>query len=147
MSGPKNGLFTNLVDAAETVVAQHPKQLSRIIPPQADAMGSKDQALDESLALGKTHAKVDHRFVTMIRKRDPIDLAPCLEAMKLSGIIELSHFATSIEQDRAEVIAALSYAWSSGPVEGHVNRLKMVKRQMFGRANFDLLRQRVLQRI
>jgi hypothetical protein len=35
----------------------------------------------------------------------------------------------------------------SGPVEGHVNRLKMVKRQMFGRANFDLLRQRVLQRI
>jgi transposase len=67
--------------------------------------------------------------------------------MKLSGIIELSHFATSIEQDRAEVIAALSYAWSSGPVEGHVNRLKMVKRQMFGRANFDLLRQRVLQRI
>jgi transposase len=62
--------------------------------------------------LAATYA-LAHRFVTMIRKRNPIDLAPCLEAMKLSGIIELSHFATSIEQDRAEVIAALSYAWSS----------------------------------
>lgn len=39
---------------------------------------------------------------------------------------------------------AISEPWSTGPVEGHVNRLKMIKRQMYGRASFDLLRQRVL---
>jgi transposase len=40
--------------------------------------------------------------------------------------------------------AALSEPWSSGQVEGQVNRLKLLKRQMYGRAKFDLLRQRVL---
>lgn len=87
------------------------------------------------------------RFVTMIRKRDPTELEPCLKAMQDSGIIELKHFAKSIKRDRVEVTAALTYAWSNGPVEGHVNRLKMIKRKMFGRANFDLLRQRVLYRL
>lgn len=98
------------------------------------------------LELDTTYA-LAHRFVTMIRKRDPADLSSCLEAMQASGITELNNFAASIERDRAEVTAALTYAWSSGPVEGHVNRLKMIKRKMFGRANFDLLRQRVLYRL
>jgi transposase len=96
--------------------------------------------------LATTYA-LAQRFVTMIRKRDPTDLELCLEAMRVSGITELKHFATNIDGDRAEVTAALTYAWSNGPVEGHVNRLKMIKRQMFGRANFDLLRQRVLYRL
>ena len=40
--------------------------------------------------------------------------------------------------------AGLTEAWSNGPTEGHVNKLKLIKRQMYGRAKFDLLRQRVL---
>lgn len=46
------------------------------------------------------------------------------------------------EQDA--VTAGLTLHWSSGPVEGHVNRIKMIKRQMYGRANPDLLRKRIL---
>ena len=42
------------------------------------------------------------------------------------------------------VRAALTHSWSNGPTEGHVNRLKLLKRQMYGRAKFDLLRSRVL---
>ena len=46
--------------------------------------------------------------------------------------------------DNAAVRAALETNWSNGPTEGHVNRLKFVKRSMYGRAHFDLLRQRLL---
>jgi transposase len=43
-----------------------------------------------------------------------------------------------LERDRAAVAAALEYEWSSGPTEGHINRLKTLKRAMYGRAKFDL---------
>jgi transposase len=56
-------------------------------------------------------------------------------------------FANGLRQDYAEVKAALMLPWSNGQVEGQVNRLKLMKRIMYGRANFDLLRQRVLQRV
>ncbi|GGJ66338.1 hypothetical protein GCM10010121_091270 [Streptomyces brasiliensis] len=49
-----------------------------------------------------------------------------------------------MERDLDAVIAGLSQPWNSGVVEGHVNRIKMLKRQMFGRAGFELLRKRVL---
>jgi transposase len=47
-------------------------------------------------------------------------------------------------RDQHAVEAALTLPWSNGPVEGHVHRLKLIKRQMYGRASFDLLRLRVL---
>ncbi len=56
----------------------------------------------------------------------------------------LQSFATRIDQDYAAVRAALETQWSNGQTEGQINRLKLLKRQMYGRANFDLLRQRVL---
>jgi transposase len=56
----------------------------------------------------------------------------------------LSGFARGLRSDDAAVRAALSLAWSNGPTEGHVNRLKLLKRTMYGRASLDLLRHRVL---
>jgi transposase len=53
-------------------------------------------------------------------------------------------FANGIEQDRAPVEKAFESQWSQGQTEGQVNRLKLIKRQMYGRANFDLLRARVV---
>src|SRR5207253_7845821 len=53
-------------------------------------------------------------------------------------------FAQGLRQDYAAVKAALTWPYSNGPTEGHVNRLKLLKRQMYGRAKLDLLRQRVL---
>ena len=56
----------------------------------------------------------------------------------------LRRFADSITRDYPAVFAALSLPWSNGPTEGHINRLKCLKRQMYGRAKLDLLRQRLL---
>ena len=56
----------------------------------------------------------------------------------------LDSFARGLLRDQDAVLAALKLPWSNGPVEGNVHRLKLIKRQMYGRASFDLLRIRVL---
>jgi len=65
-------------------------------------------------------------------------------AWRLTRVPCLQTFATGIQQDYAAVRAALESAWSNGQTERQVKRLKFIKRQMYGRANFDLLRLRVL---
>ena len=57
---------------------------------------------------------------------------------------ELRSFAANLRRDLPAVEAALTYDWSSGQVEGQVTKIKLVKRQMYGRAKLDLLRKRVL---
>jgi transposase len=64
-----------------------------------------------------------------------------------SQVTELVSFVNGITRDIAAVRAAFSLPWSNGIVEGHVNRLKFLKRQMFGRAHLDLLRVKVLHAI
>ena len=63
-----------------------------------------------------------------------------------SGLAEFAAGAASLRQDYAAVAAALTHEWSAGQTEGQVTRLKLLKWQMYGRANFDLLRRRVLHR-
>ena len=60
------------------------------------------------------------------------------------GVQSLEAFAAGLQQDVASVRAALTTRWSNGQTEGHVNKLKLLKRQMYGRAKFDLLRRRLL---
>lgn len=96
-----------------------------------------DDDVAEAYSLGQ-------RFVSMIRERQPDALIPCLEDALKSGTGALKGFANGIQQDMAAVMNALSLPWSQGQVEGQVNRLKLIKRQMYGRANFDLLRKRVI---
>ncbi len=71
-------------------------------------------------------------------------LDPWIEKAQNSGITALKNFASGLRQDYDAVRAAVSLEWSNGQVEGQVNRLKMIKRQMYGRASFELLRKRVL---
>ena len=61
-----------------------------------------------------------------------------------ASIGALVTFGEGLRRDYAAVRAALAEPWSSGQAEGQINRLKMLKRQMYGRAGFDLLRKRVL---
>ncbi len=61
--------------------------------------------------------------------------------VKLSGLIT---FARGLERDIKAVKNGIQLRWSNGPVEGHVNRIKNIKRQMYGRASFELLRRKVL---
>ena len=66
------------------------------------------------------------------------------ERAKASGIAELEAFAVKLVQDTEAVVAAMTLPYSQGQTEGRVNKLKLVKRSMYGRGKFDLLRQRVL---
>jgi transposase len=66
---------------------------------------------------------------------------------QMSAIGPLRRFAQGLLADYAAVLAGLTLPVSNGQLEGHINRLKMLKRQMFGRADFDLLRRRVLYQI
>ena len=70
------------------------------------------------------------------------ELEPWLKEAHESGVPELRTFATGIRRDLAAILAALTYEWS----QGQVNRLKLIKRQAYGRAEFDWLRHRVLAR-
>ena len=63
---------------------------------------------------------------------------------RMSGVRAVETFAAGLEQDGAVVRSALSTPWSNGQTEGQVTRLKLLKRQMYGRAGFDLLRHRAL---
>jgi transposase len=88
-----------------------------------------------------TAAEAVNEFNRILRERDAAAFDRWLATAQTTA---LRGFATGIINDVAAVRAALSQPWSNGPVEGQVNRLKMLKRQMYGRAKFDLLRSRVL---
>ena len=83
-------------------------------------------------------------FRGMVRHRDHAALADWLQTAATSPVRELRTFAANLRRDLAAVEAALTYDWSSGQVEGQVTKIKLVKRQMYGRAKPDLLRKRVL---
>jgi transposase len=84
------------------------------------------------------------RFVTMVRSRQQDQLDPWLEAALGSGIPDLRTFAEGLQREYSAMKAALTYPYSTVPVEGQINRLKLIKRSMYGRGSFELLRQHVL---
>jgi transposase len=86
-------------------------------------------------------AAVAREFVRMIQERDPHAWGVWLQKAKGTA---LARFAESLLRDEAAVLNSLQLPWSNGQVEGHVHRLKLIKRQMYGRAKFDLLRLRVV---
>ena len=84
-------------------------------------------------------------FVTMVRQRQPAQLDAWLQRATTSALEAMQRFATGLRDDYAAVKAGVTLPWSNGPVEGYINRLKMVKRHMFGRAHLDLLSRRFLR--
>jgi transposase len=83
-------------------------------------------------------------FAAMIRNRAPDSLSAWLSRAERCSVAGMRSFARGLRQDEAAVRAAMTVDWSNGQVEGRVNRLKTIKRTMFGRARFDLLRARIL---
>ena len=77
-------------------------------------------------------------------QREPEALAAWIERTEKTRIKELNQFGHYLRSDWQALQNAIVYQWSNGLVEGHVNRIKVIKRQMYGRANFDLLRLKVL---
>jgi len=95
----------------------------------------------------ETAYRLTQDFLQMLRKREGERLESWLTQVHESDLPELESFAHGVEQDQAAVQAGLTLPINNGQVEGHVTRVKLIKRMMYGKAGFALLRQRVLHRI
>ena len=84
------------------------------------------------------------RFIGIVRERRNRELTPWIMDARESGIVPFQRFAEGLFEDFDAVQNGVLLPWSNGPVEGHVNRLNLINRQMYGRTGFDLLRKRVL---
>jgi len=93
--------------------------------------------------LGSARRLAQH-FLRLVRERRGRELDEWVADVHNTGPPELRGFSRNLRRDWDAVHAGLTQRWSSGSVEGNVNKLKVIKRQMFGRARFDLLRKRVL---
>ncbi len=104
------------------------------------------QLLRQASPRAETAYQLVETFLQMVRERRGYRLDAWLKDVEASHLKAFASFTTSIQQDKDAVVAGLTLPWSTGPLEGHVNRLKLIKRSMYGRAKFDLLRLRVLHR-
>jgi transposase len=125
------------VRAIASWVLKHPKNLT---PEQNEALAGLRDGCPQLDRLVK-HVR---GFADMLTKRQGQDLDTWIAAVNADDLPELHSFANGLERDHAAVLNGLTLPHSSGAVEGNVNRLKMIKRQMYGRANHALLRKRVL---
>ncbi|MFC6593355.1 transposase [Kitasatospora paranensis] len=118
-------------------ILRHPDNLAEADHLQLKAVPAQCPELD---------ALTNHvrSFAQMLTGREGERRPQWLEAVRRDDLPGLHALAAGLERDLDAVIAGLTLPWSSGAVEGHVNRIKMLKRQMYGRAGFDLLRKRVL---
>jgi transposase len=112
---------------------------------QVDQQAALARMLAASPVVRRAYA-FGQALIRIIREHLSKALDPWLEAVQTYQIPELRRLARSLTQDKAAVRAALVLPWSNGQTEGQINRLKLIKRQMYGRAKFDLLRIRVLAR-
>ena len=135
-------------------------QLAWLLVQPAAALGAADAATAARVEQDREAAAVvrlARRFTALVRacgvagRRDgraPADPAVELDAWladaRACSATAIATFATGLEADGAAVRAALTEPWSSGQAEGQINRIKLLKRQSYGRASFDLLRRRVL---
>ncbi|WP_442941491.1 ISL3 family transposase [Nocardia sp. NBC_00403] len=111
------------------LVPEHQESLDRVL------------AISPELAALTGHVRA---FAEIMGERRGRDLERWMVAVDSDDQPALHSFVRGLRRDQDAVTAGLTMAWSSGTVEGHVNRIKMLKRQMFGRANTDLLRKRIL---
>jgi transposase len=117
---------------------------------EEEKLAAADAAYRTALYEACPHAELitglSGQFRTMIRERDPMAFDAWLKTARTCPVPELKRFAEGLQNDYAAVRAAVEGVWSNGQTEGQVNRLKVLKRMMYGRAGFDLLRARVLYR-
>src|SRR6266568_914024 len=115
---------------------------------QPEKLDERQQAELALIRQASPHAEsaycLAQAFMQMIREHTGEQLDTWLSSVEASHLPELESFAKGIQQDKAAVFAGLTLPYSNGPLEGHVNRLKLIKRSMYGRAKLPLLRARVL---
>lgn len=121
------------------------RKIARLLTAGRDHLSKADAvrvARIEAEAPALTQAQIlTDRFTDMVRNAHKDALDAWLKEAEESL---LGAFARGLRQDQAAVAAALREPWSNGQTEGQINRLNTIKRQMYGRANIDLLRARLV---
>jgi len=130
--------------------APSPRQVAMLFLQRPERLTAAQRTLIVDLceadgAITTAHA-LTRDFATIARERQGERLDAWIVAASAGDIPDLRRFALGLLPDKAAIEAGLSEEWSNGQTEGHINRLKTLKRQMYGRAKFDLLRQRLLYR-
>jgi transposase len=120
---------------AAWLVLRHSENRTTAETDQLNRLRTQHAALTEAITLAE-------EFVAMIRAGLPERFDPWLALAQDSALPAFRNFARKLDSDHDAVRAAMTSPWSTGQVEGQINRLKMIKRQMFGRASFDLLNRR-----
>ncbi|NBJ13879.1 ISL3 family transposase [Microvirga arsenatis] len=133
------------VDGGALNRAPSARTIARLMTVGRDKL-SKSETILVAAIEGGVPQLVDARgivaaFQAMIRKKSLVDLEPWLEQARSSLV---APFANGIVKDRAAVSAAITSPWSNGQTEGQITKLKLVKRQMYGRGKLDLLQARVI---
>lgn len=127
-----------------------PRHLAHLLTkPASDLTAEQQQEVDwlcQSFPDLTTAYCLAQEFGKIVRERLPDQFTAWLEKASTSGLTDFRNFASSLAKDQDAVIAALNISWSSGPVQGYVNRLKLIKREMFGRGKLDLLKKRLCYR-
>jgi hypothetical protein len=122
------------------------RQVARLLRTDVEDLTKPQCAyIDRFLAIAPeiaTARALAGRFADMVRQRLADDLDGWLDDAENS---ELRSFAAGLRQDKVAVRAALTTPWSNGQTEGQITKLKLLKRQMYGRAKLDLLRARLVQ--
>jgi transposase len=118
-------------------LTRHPDRLTQ------DERLQLKQVLARSPALTVTHQHV-HEFAVMLTQRRGENLDAWIREVDARGAAPLRSFTKGLRTDLAAVAAGLTLPYSSGAVEGAVTRIKALKRQMYGRAGFSLLRKPIL---
>ncbi|MHB8644351.1 MAG: ISL3 family transposase [Thermomicrobiales bacterium] len=125
-----------------------PRQVAMLFVRRPGDLADEERVTVERVCMADTAFATAHRlaqdFAALLREREGWRLDAWIAAACASEVAEVRRFAQGLSLDEAAVRAGLTLEWSNGQTEGQVNRLKMLKRQMYGRAGFVLLRQRLL---
>jgi transposase len=89
-------------------------------------------------------SEIANGFIKILQEQETTQLVEWIQKAQKCSIAKIRYFAKGVENDFSAVQAAVSFDWSNGQLEGQVNRLKTIKRMMYGRAKLDLLRKRIL---
>ena len=110
---------------------------------KADERRDLQEVCQASQELAALHT-LAQSFGQIVRKREGHRLQEWMKQVEASSFRHVKRFAAGLQRDKEEVLAGLTLVYSNGQVEGQINKLKLIKRQGYGRAGFPLLRQRVL---
>jgi hypothetical protein len=139
---------SELAQATTQPVVPKPRTIIRWIMTENGRLGTDDQAQLAAVltCCPELHATAGHvrAFAQMMAQRHGHQLADWMRAVDGDDLPALHSLVVGLRRDLAAVTAGLTMPWSSGAVEGNVNRIKTLKRQMYGRASFALLRKRIL---